>query len=89
MTRSKVLAAIQQLGYRPNSAARTLATGHSMTLGVITLKGTFFGPISTLYGVEQAARAAGYFVSVVSLLSIDHRSVGDAVDRLTAQMVEG
>jgi len=33
MTRSKVLAAIQQLGYRPNSAARTLATGHSMTLG--------------------------------------------------------
>jgi len=89
LTRSRVLAAIEQLGYQPNTAARTLATGHSMTLGVITLNSTFFGPSSTLYGVEQAARDAGYFVSVVSLRSIDHRSVGDAVARLTAQLVEG
>jgi DNA-binding LacI/PurR family transcriptional regulator len=36
-TRTLVLAAIEELGYRPNLAARTLATGRSNTLGVITL----------------------------------------------------
>ncbi len=89
LTRARVLAAIEELGYRVNTAARTLATGHSKTLGVVTLNGTFFGPVSTLCGVEQAGRDAGYFVSVVSLRSLDRRSVADAVRRLNDQVVEG
>jgi DNA-binding LacI/PurR family transcriptional regulator len=89
MTRARVIAAIEQLGYRPNAAARTLATGRSKTLGLVTFNSTFFGPVSTLYGIEQAARAAGYFVSVVSLNDIDRNSVREAVGRLTDQAVEG
>jgi DNA-binding LacI/PurR family transcriptional regulator len=89
LTRARVLAAVEQLGYRPNTAARTLATGHSNTLGVVTLNGTFFGPVSTLYGIEQAARLAGYFVSVVSVRSLDRQSIADAVGRLTDQLVAG
>jgi DNA-binding LacI/PurR family transcriptional regulator len=88
-TRARVLAAIEELGYHVNTAARTLATGHSKTLGVVTINGTFFGPVSTLYGVERAARFAGYYTSVVSLRSHDRRSVADAVDRLNDQLVEG
>jgi len=89
LTRARVLAAIERLGYRPNAAARALATGHSKTLGAVTLNTTFFGPVSTLYGIEQAARLAGYFLSVVSLRSIDRGSVRDAVGRLADQHVEG
>lgn len=89
MTRARVLAAVEGSGYRLNAAARTLATGHSRTLGVITLNGTFFGPVSTLYGIEQAARVAGYFVSVVSLRSLDRSSVADAIGRLQDQVVGG
>ncbi len=89
LTRARVLAAIEQLGYRPNAAARALATGRSKTLGVVTLNTTFFGPVSTLYGIEQAARVAGYFLSVVSPQSIDRDSVRDAVGRLADQHVEG
>jgi DNA-binding LacI/PurR family transcriptional regulator len=89
LTRARVLAAAEGLGYRLNTAARTLATGHSKTLGVVALNSTFFGPVSTLYGIEQAARVAGYFLSVVSLRSIDRHSVVDAVSRLTDQVVEG
>ena len=88
-TRTRVLAAIEELGYRVNTAARTLATGHSKIIGVVTLDGTFFGPVSTLHGVEQAARFAGYFTSVASLRALDHRSVVSAVDRLNDQVVEG
>ena len=48
VTRSRVLAAIDQLGYRPNTAARALASGRSKTLGVIALDTTLYGPASTL-----------------------------------------
>jgi DNA-binding LacI/PurR family transcriptional regulator len=89
MTRARVLAAVEGSGYRPNAAARALATGHSNTLGVVTLNGTLFGPVSTLYGIEQAARVAGYFVSVVSLRSLDRSSVADAIGRLKDQLVGG
>ncbi|HYA45164.1 MAG TPA: LacI family DNA-binding transcriptional regulator [Acidimicrobiales bacterium] len=89
LTRARVLAAIEQLGYRPNTAARALASGRSKTLGVVALDSTLYGPASTLYGIERAARRAGYFVSVVSLSAIDRQSVAEAVRQLTDQAVEG
>jgi DNA-binding LacI/PurR family transcriptional regulator len=88
-TRLRVLAAIEQLGYRPNAAARALATGRSRTLGVVTLDTILYGPIATLYGIERAARSAGYFVSVVSLHSIDRDSVREALALLAEQSVDG
>ncbi|HTV12997.1 MAG TPA: LacI family DNA-binding transcriptional regulator [Acidimicrobiales bacterium] len=89
LTRARVLAAIEQLGYRPNSAARALASGRSMTLGVVALDTSLYGPVSTLLGIQQAAQRLGYFVSVVAVHSIDSYSVREAVRRLTSQSVEG
>lgn len=88
-TRDRVLAAIRELDYRPNSAARALVTRRSHTLGVVSFDSTLYGPASMLDGIEQAARTAGYFVSVTSLRSLDGRSVQEAVDRLRDQGVEG
>ncbi|WP_441251765.1 LacI family DNA-binding transcriptional regulator [Kitasatospora sp. McL0602] len=88
-TRDRVLAAIRELDYRPNSAARALVTRRSQTLGVVSFESTLFGPASMLDGIERAARSAGYFVSVTSLRSLDGRSVQEAVDRLRDQGVEG
>ena len=87
-TREKVLAAIRELSYRPNAAARTLVTRRTHTLGVISFDTTLYGPASMLYGIEQAARHA-YFVSIASLPALDHRRVLDAVDRFVGQAVEG
>ncbi|MQS16543.1 LacI family DNA-binding transcriptional regulator [Streptomyces kaniharaensis] len=88
-TRDRVLAAIRELDYRPNSAARALVTRRSQTLGVVSFDSTLYGPASMLDGIERAARSAGYFVSVASLRSLDGRSVQEAVDRLRDQGVEG
>ncbi|MEV0589531.1 LacI family DNA-binding transcriptional regulator [Nonomuraea sp. NPDC050310] len=88
-TRARVLDAIDQLGYRRNLVARALVTSRSRTLGVVSFDTTLYGPASTMYGIEQAARAAGYFVSIVSLRSIDAEGVREAIGYLTEQGVDG
>jgi acyl-CoA synthetase (AMP-forming)/AMP-acid ligase II len=87
-TRDKVLAAIRELAYRPNAAARTLVTRRTHTLGVISFDTMLYGPASMLYGFERAAHDS-YFVSVASLPALDRRSMLDAVDRFLGQGVEG
>jgi DNA-binding LacI/PurR family transcriptional regulator len=88
-TRARVLAAIEELSYRPNSTARALVTRRSRVLGVVGFDTTLYGPASTLFGIEQAARRAGYFVSIVSLKQMTEWSVGEAIDYLTGQSVDG
>ena len=88
LTRDKVLAAIRELAYRPNAAARTLVTRRTHTLGVITADTMLYGPNSMLYGFERAAHDS-YFVSVASLPALDRRSMLDAVDRFLGQGIEG
>jgi DNA-binding LacI/PurR family transcriptional regulator len=87
-TRETVLAAISQLGYRPNAAARTLVTRRTHTLGVISFDTTLYGPASMLYGIERAAQDT-YFVAIASLPALDRRSVLEAVERFAGQGVEG
>lgn len=88
-TRDRVLAAMRELDYRPNSAARALVTGRSGTLGVVSFDTTLYGPASTLFAIEQAAHAAGYFITIVSLLVLDRASVLGAIERLRVQGVDG
>jgi DNA-binding LacI/PurR family transcriptional regulator len=88
-TLRRVLDAMRMLDYRPNPVARALATGKSQTLGVVSFNTTLYGPASTLFGIERAAHQAGYFVSIVSLVSLKRSSVLEAVDRLRAQGVGG
>ncbi len=88
-TRARVEEAISRLGYRRNLVARALVTKRSRMLGVVSFDTTLYGPASTIYGIEQAARTAGYFVSIVSLKSIDATSVREAIDYLTEQGVDG
>jgi DNA-binding LacI/PurR family transcriptional regulator len=88
-TRARVLAAIDELSYHRNSTARALVTRRTRTLGVIAFDTTLYGPASTLFGIEQAARAAGYFVSIVSLKAITQQAVGEALGYLAEQSVDG
>jgi DNA-binding LacI/PurR family transcriptional regulator len=88
-TRARVLAAIDQLAYRRNRAARALVSRRTETLGVVAFDTTLYGPASTLFGIEQAAREAGYFLSIVSLKAITRNTVDEALDHLAGQSVDG
>ncbi|WP_427018831.1 LacI family DNA-binding transcriptional regulator [Pseudarthrobacter sp. P1] len=87
-TKRRVLAAVEELGYRRNNTARALVTGLSRTIGVVTLATNNYSRSSMALGVELAAREAGYAVnSVTSDLST--QSLTEAVGRLVLQGVDG
>jgi DNA-binding LacI/PurR family transcriptional regulator len=88
-TREKVEAAIAELGYRRNTAARSLVTRRSQTIGVLASELSQYGPANTLLGVEQAARDAGYFVSIAALRSVSRDAIFDALRHFTDQSVDG
>ncbi|SDF70726.1 LacI family DNA-binding transcriptional regulator [Klenkia brasiliensis] len=87
-TRERVQQAIAELGYRPNAAARALVTGSSRTIGLITIDVDQYGPAQTMIGLEQAARAAGYSLSVAILDRAGGLTIAEAVDRFVAQSVD-
>lgn len=88
-TRRSVETAIRQLGYRRNTAARALVTKRSRTLGVVSVDTSHYGPASTLFSIESAARQAGYFVNFVSLRYVDRPNMRAAIDHLLAANVDG
>ncbi|MCK0118856.1 LacI family DNA-binding transcriptional regulator [Isoptericola sp. S6320L] len=87
-TRRRVEEAIEELGYRPSMTARALATQRSRRIGVLVESAMTFGPTSTLYAVESAARASGYEVSSVLLRAGEEISPQEAVDHLIALGIE-
>lgn len=88
-TRERVERAIKELGYRPNTAARMLAGGPSATLGVVSVETPQYGPVSTLFGIEAAARAAGLFVNIVAMREVGEASLREAIEHLRGTNVDG
>lgn len=88
-TRERVEDAISQLGYRPNQAARALVTSRSRTIGVLSAESkSHYGPTTAINSIEQAARDAGYRLSITNINSSDYASIKGGLDYLLGQAVE-
>ncbi|WP_027345010.1 LacI family DNA-binding transcriptional regulator [Hamadaea tsunoensis] len=88
-TRVRVTAAIAELGYRRNHAARALVTGRTQVIGVIAQSSTLYGPAATLTAFAHAAVDAGFTVSVESVRALEHEPMRAAVDRQLEQRPAG
>jgi DNA-binding LacI/PurR family transcriptional regulator len=80
-TRELVMAAIEELGFRPNRAARVLRGAHARSVTVLTPNTSLYGYQAALQGIEEAARAAGVSVGVRVVDSEQPREVAAAVKR--------
>lgn len=86
-TRSKVLEAIRQLDYRPNQAAKVLATGRSQILQLLTYDLSYNDPLPAMV---YWARRLGYTMAVAEFDHVAPKSqLRETLDTLSARMVDG
>jgi len=87
-TRAKVLARVDELGYRPNAVARSLSLRRTHTLGVVIpdLMHSFF--VEIVAGIESVASARGYGLLLCSS-SENPRKERSELELLRARQVDG
>ncbi|ADB31216.1 transcriptional regulator, LacI family [Kribbella flavida DSM 17836] len=88
-TRDRVLAAMREVGYRPNGAARALRNGQFRSIGVIVFELSSFGNTRTLDAIATAATTSGYSVNLLPVLDATQGAVSTAFTRLGEQAVDG
>lgn len=88
-TRARVQAAMDELGYSRNLAARALVTRQTGLIGVVWTGAGYFGPSSTVAGIEVAARSAGYSTLVGALGADTATEMADVVRSFRDRGVEG
>jgi LacI family transcriptional regulator len=89
VTRRRVQDAIRKLGYRPNRAARSLATQRTCMLGIVTFGIDHYGPAQMVTHVEQTARARGYGVTLSTVRVLTPHEIRVAIDALGGSVVDG
>ncbi|MGW2620319.1 LacI family DNA-binding transcriptional regulator [Streptomyces sp. NPDC001500] len=72
-TRERILAAIEQLGYRPNAVARSLKTSRTMTFGLVVPDNSnpFFAELARV--IEDVGFASGYTMLLGNAMGDDAR----------------
>ncbi|MFE9823223.1 LacI family DNA-binding transcriptional regulator [Streptomyces sp. NPDC005791] len=88
-TRERVLTAMKELNYRPNSAARALKSGKFRTLGVILFTLATTGNVRTLEAISASAADEGYAITLLPVASPTSTGVRGAVTVLGEQVVDG
>jgi DNA-binding LacI/PurR family transcriptional regulator len=87
--RERVLAAVRELGYRPNTAARALATQRTHVIGAIAVGTRYYGPATRLLAIEHAVRAKGYALAIHSTPDPWIDDLQGAVEALLRRGAEG
>lgn len=88
-TRDRVINALQELGYRPNLAARSLTTGRSHRIGALTHEIDQVGPSKIAQGASLAARQAGYLLDIVTLDMSNRDAINEALELIMQHDLAG
>lgn len=88
-TRDAVIAAIEKLNYSPNSAARSLAAGDPMHIGLLYANPSAAYLAQFLIGALHAARSAGVHLVIESCESEDSDEQAEVTRWITTSDVEG
>ncbi len=88
-TRQRVLTAINELGYHPSSAARSLKSKRSFTLGIVGYGLEYFGPSCTLSGIEQEASELGYTILLHLVRQPETNNVEQLLEKMLSRYIDG
>ena len=85
----RVQAAVAELGYRPNVAARSMRSGKRTLVSVLAGATTNYGYAHTLQGIETAARRSNMSVTITVVESGEESLVKRAIDLALSQPTAG
>jgi DNA-binding LacI/PurR family transcriptional regulator len=88
-TRTRVLQAIAELNYRPNLAARRLATQRSSLIGMIGSHITYYGPAQVMVSIEETAKRQGYNLIFAGVENSREAELLAAIDDLCEHQIDG
>jgi len=88
-TRQRVLKAVDELGYHPSNAARSLKSKRSFSLGVVGYGLEYFGPSCTLSGIEQEASELGYTILLHLIRQPETNNVEQLMSKMQSRYVDG
>lgn len=88
-TKERVLAAMKELDYQPNLAARSLVTTKSNMLAFLSADTVLYGPVGMNNAMERHARHSGYLVVSLSVIPGDSESLNEALASLRVLQIEG
>lgn len=88
-TKERVLAAMKDLDYQPNLAARSLVTTKSNMLAFLSADTVLYGPVGMNNAMERHARHSGYLVVSLSVIPGDSESLNEALASLRVLQIEG
>lgn len=88
-TRERVKAAMDELGFRPSYAGRSLRGGRYRSVGLCVNDVTEVGNLTMLDGISSAARARGYAVTLMEVSKGSNWSLTEAVRSMSALPVDG
>jgi LacI family transcriptional regulator len=88
VTRRRILALADEMGYRPNLAARSLRTERSSTIGIIT--DNIDSPHTTMMirGIQDRVKEDGYICVVISA-DWDPKNEREAIHDLASRSIDG
>ncbi|MCI4660084.1 LacI family DNA-binding transcriptional regulator [Cryobacterium zhongshanensis] len=86
---TRVRAAVHELGFRPNPAARSLAGRHARIIAVLAGTTSRFEQVEIIRGIEESSRAAGYLMSLTAVGDADDDSIDQALSLVLDQAVAG
>ena len=81
-TRRHVIAAMNELGYRPNSAARALRRGSFRTIGVISFSLSSLGNMRTLEAIALNAARQDFAITLIPVTAPTQAGIQGAFSRL-------
>lgn len=87
--RERVLQALEQLNYRPNLSARSLATSRSHRVAVLTQEISQVGPGKIAQGAGEEARKHGFVLDIITLDVGDRAGIEDAIKIVNHQDAAG
>lgn len=88
-TRQRVQAAMQELGFRPSYAGRSLRDGRYHSVGLCINDVTKFGNLSMIDGIASAAREHNCAITLVEMSKTEEFSLAEATRRMAALPVDG